>query len=264
MNNTIKISSIDDALEITSKNIRKGKNTLITGNAGTGKSRFIKELKKLDGLPRLCLTAPTKLTANNIGGSTIHKTFHLPSRFYPCNIPRRFKNKRVTVIDEISMVGQKMFQQILDCSGEKSNFVLVGDFAQLPPVNDESLYPIFNSNHFDIEKLELITDYRHIDDPEFGKLLNIWRDNPKDDRVMRFRKSRTNILIPEITSLPDFSYIAAFNETVNTYNDYFDISMLMIKVRGISNRNTIKNNEVGIVLDVLPDGRLKVFVFKGG
>src|SRR4030043_2378602 len=56
------------------------RNIFLTGKAGTGKTTFLRDLKK--SLPkRMIVVAPTGVAAINAGGVTIHSFFQLP--FHP-------------------------------------------------------------------------------------------------------------------------------------------------------------------------------------
>ena len=52
----------------------------LTGKAGTGKTTFLKDLKKISP-KRMIVVAPTGVAAINAGGVTIHSFFQLP--FHP-------------------------------------------------------------------------------------------------------------------------------------------------------------------------------------
>jgi MoxR-like ATPase len=101
-----------------------GRHIFLTGKAGTGKTTFLKNLKK-SSPKRMVVLAPTGVAAINAGGVTIHSFFQLP--FGP-QIPQdavksgiassraesvnRFTKNKINiirsldllVIDEISMV----------------------------------------------------------------------------------------------------------------------------------------------------------------
>jgi ATP-dependent DNA helicase PIF1 len=119
----------------------------ITGPAGTGKSVLIKELAtyyRNKGL-NIYLCSSTGVSAYLIGGMTVH-AFIKAIQMGMIELER----DAVIVIDEISMLGRTVFEE-LDMrlqayyrkKGMPSNgyfgghhMILVGDFAQLPPVND--------------------------------------------------------------------------------------------------------------------------------
>ena len=139
-----------------------GRNAFITGSAGTGKSfllrYIISELQKLHGgaKERVAVTASTGIAAVNIGGQTIHSFAGIgmgkgdPERIKSkvmrdSKAAQRWLDAKVLVIDEISMIDESMFE-LLDvvARGVRQDprpfggiqIVLVGDFLQLPPVQD--------------------------------------------------------------------------------------------------------------------------------
>jgi len=56
------------------------RNIFLTGKAGTGKTTFLRDLKK-SSPKRMVVVAPTGVAAINAGGVTIHSFFQLP--FHP-------------------------------------------------------------------------------------------------------------------------------------------------------------------------------------
>lgn len=130
-------------------------NVFIQGQAGTGKSYFIKYLKEHCKKDMIFL-APTAIAAMNIDGSTIHSFFMLPpSDFitdedlkkadkYRFKMNSIIKYTDIIVIDEVSMIRPDMLDSIdILLRKAKNNFndpfggiqmVLIGDLYQLPPV----------------------------------------------------------------------------------------------------------------------------------
>ena len=134
-------------------------NYLIQGQAGTGKSTFIKHLfEKSD--KRIRILCPTAIAALNIKGVTIHSLFQLPLSDFIIKEQLTLKKKTINIlkktdliiIDEISMVRPDILDSIdyllKKARGDFSPFggvqmLLVGDLCQLPPVIKSSTYNIF-------------------------------------------------------------------------------------------------------------------------
>jgi ATP-dependent exoDNAse (exonuclease V) alpha subunit len=131
------------------------RNLYISGKAGTGKSTFIKYLKKSRKDKNIVVLAPTGIAALNAGGQTLHSFFHFPPRspLSRNNVKptlksqQEIKNKSgaidIIIIDEISMVSSDMLHAV-DFSLRQSlnndeffggkQMILIGDICQLPPV----------------------------------------------------------------------------------------------------------------------------------
>jgi ATP-dependent DNA helicase PIF1 len=121
----------------------------VTGQAGTGKSTFIRYLRDNIGIVAPVL-APTGVAALNVNGQTIHSFFHIPPRIThpdeikPLRNRRLFEELKLLIIDEISMVRADLMD-LIDVSLRKNTgnenlpfggvrIVVIGDLFQLPPV----------------------------------------------------------------------------------------------------------------------------------
>jgi hypothetical protein len=108
----------------------------IDGRAGTGKSYLIKGIQdriKKEGKTYITL-APTNKACINIDGITLHK-------FVGSLRSKKSINKLnvdFIIIDEISMVKEIFYKFLITLKKTKENinFIIVGDFGQLPPIND--------------------------------------------------------------------------------------------------------------------------------
>ena len=139
----------------------------ISGRAGCGKTYFLNCVShyatKKGGSNFLLKAAPTGTAAFLIRGNTLHSTFKLPlqvstkkdlpdlSQEILAELQGIFQNCKILVIDEKSMVGLYMMYQIDKRLKEiKSNnshlpfgglsVIIMGDFAQLPPVGDKPMF----------------------------------------------------------------------------------------------------------------------------
>jgi ATP-dependent DNA helicase PIF1 len=124
---------------------------LIEGEAGCGKSFLLRKVLEHNAqleIPTVVL-APTGVAAVNVGGRTIHSWFgkgFMKKRLTGLAM-LRIRATSVMIIDEISMVGERIFTMMnRQCCSAKRNrravfggmkLILIGDFQQLPPVNDE-------------------------------------------------------------------------------------------------------------------------------
>ena len=119
----------------------------ITGPAGTGKSVLIRHLY-YDTFPlqKVHLCSSTGISAFNIGGMTVHSFIaRLPLKEgHPLWLP--ILSNDVIIIDEVSMLGKTIFEELSDALQKRFRvsgkpfadlkMIFVGDFAQLPPVDD--------------------------------------------------------------------------------------------------------------------------------
>jgi len=144
----------------------EGRNLLITGSAGTGKSKLLEKLvEDLEGMYLACgPTGMSALSLLNGTGETLHRTFFIPistmpketMQSYYWRLKRSYDNPvvqeridkinkiSVLIVDEISMVSTYMLEVLdvalrtlrdrLDSPLGGVQFVAVGDFLQLPPV----------------------------------------------------------------------------------------------------------------------------------
>ncbi len=152
---------------------RTGANLFLTGKAGTGKTTFLKELRKRSP-KRMVVLAPTGIAAINAGGQTIHSFFQLPlSPYIPgaafgsgknnrqfkfSNVKRKMiRTLDLLVIDEISMVRSDLLDAIDDTMRRYRRsglpfggvqLLMIGDLYQLAPVTTEQEEPLL-SQYYD-------------------------------------------------------------------------------------------------------------------
>ncbi len=131
---------------------------LITGRAGTGKTRLVQYIKSRPGGELQATVAPTGIAALNARAQTIHSFFHLEHAVLDArNLSRGgkfgslYRRMKRLVIDEISMVRADVVDAIdarlRQVRSDKRPFggvqiVMVGDFLQLPPVVQEHDWPM--------------------------------------------------------------------------------------------------------------------------
>ena len=214
----------------------------LSGGAGVGKSWLTNALYKaliryLNGIAgenpgdvKVLKVAPTGKAAYNKRGNTIHSAFQIPANrgFEYCSLDSdrlnavrsKLRNLKVIFIDEISMVGNGMFnflnvrlQQVL---GTKMPFggvslITVGDLFQLQPVFDRW---IFENNHTNYTLLAInlwqtyfemyeLHQMRQKEDKLFAELLNRLREgnHSQADINMLNQRCVTNISKNQYTYL---------------------------------------------------------------
>ena len=172
-NEQLKIAT--EFIQFTNKNI------FLTGKAGTGKTTFLHNLRKITP-KRMVVVAPTGVAAINAGGVTIHSFFQLsfapaiPESMQPRSsqsqtegYKRKFSREKINlikcidllVIDEISMVRADVLDSIDEVLRKYRNrskpfggvqLLMIGDLHQLSPVIKETEWNIlknyYNSIYF--------------------------------------------------------------------------------------------------------------------
>ena len=131
---------------------------IITGLAGCGKSYIINALKNL--LQDSCkVCAYFGVAAFNVKGTTLHSLLQLPIKGKKsaelkanalCKLQEQLNGVEYLIIDEYSVIGQKMFgwisRRCKQATGKTTlsfgglSIIVVGDIAQLPPISDKVIY----------------------------------------------------------------------------------------------------------------------------
>lgn len=201
----------------------------LTGKAGTGKTTFLKYLRKVTS-KKMVVLAPTGVAAVNAKGQTIHSFFNIPISLFVPDDPRLHKNFHDTfryksdkiqmirnlellVIDEVSMVRCDLLDvvDVILRTVRKKNMpfggvqvLLIGDTFQLPPVvkqNDWSVLEQFYDSEFFFSSrvisqekplyIELKKVYRQ-KEKEFIDVLNRIRVGKQDAFDIQLLNSRVN------------------------------------------------------------------------
>ena len=198
------------------KSLEDGKNILVTGGAGTGKSFILNFIKKKYSGIGLEVTASTGIASVNIGGSTIYSWAgiglgNLPAQQIIENLfsarsskaRYRIKKTKILAIDEISMISANLlelldivFKTVRNSSLPMGGMQILffGDFLQLPPVNKggEEVSFCFSSSvwkELNLSNIILKQIFRQ-QDMKFIKILNNLRVGKIDDEDKEVLKSR--------------------------------------------------------------------------
>ena len=203
----------------------------------------------------VALSSFTGKAAFNIRGSTLHSLFHLPVQvkkdaLEPLSadmlkrVRKQFASLKLLIIDEISMVGYKLFsmlnkrlQQIMD---NKDIFggvsiIVVGDFNQICPVQDTYVFQRNNENESAYEILagrktnflwdkfkfiELLEIMRQQNDKPFANALNALAENG----VLGLTREQIDLFNSRIVrkdEIPREAICLLYaNESVNKFNSY--------------------------------------------
>lgn len=190
--------------------MERGESVFLTGGAGTGKTALVNEFVRRKAGKSIARLASTGAAAQLIGGQTLHSFFglgidiHMP---HNTRVPERLKQKikatKTFIIEEISMARIDHFQAIRDrLFGSAKGYgpfagyqlIVVGDFAQLPPVLPEAEMKVieelygegsqyaFQSRYWaGLGRHELTTVHRQAADREFAGWLNVMRSGEIPD-----------------------------------------------------------------------------------
>ncbi|MBN2747120.1 MAG: helix-turn-helix domain-containing protein [Bacteroidales bacterium] len=230
------------------------RNIFLTGNAGTGKTTFLRELKKKSH-KRMVITAPTGVAAINAGGVTLHSFFQLP--FGPIlteavtgikganrESAYKFQKKKINiiktldllVIDEISMVRADLLDAIDEVLRKYRDrykpfggvqLLMIGDLEQLAPVvkNDDwaLLRPYYPSVYFFNSKAAIASNFitielKHIyrqNDEKFIEVLNQVRGNKLSQQSIETLNKR---FLKDFTPTDDYIILTTHNANADSIN----------------------------------------------
>jgi ATP-dependent DNA helicase PIF1 len=213
----------------------KGENIFLTGQGGTGKSFLIKYFVNSTNYPKkIKVTAMTGTAAIllNCKASTIHSWSGIKlargtiaevveSTYTNKKSKKNWKETDILVVDEVSMMSQKIFDILEELSHIMCNnykpfggiqVIFCGDFFQLPPVPNENepdteRFCFQSARWYDVFKpenhIELKTIFRQ-KDPIYKSILSKIRIGNIDEESYNIIKQRLNIQPPnniQITKL---------------------------------------------------------------
>ena len=228
--------------------IGAGRNVLISGKAGTGKSTLLREFLENTGHKEVLVTAPTGVAALNIEGFTIHRAFGFRPSMVLSDLEKGgswhpstmtwdvLKKTDILVVDEISMVRADLFdmmdQALRRIRGNGEPFggvqlVLVGDLLQLPPVITPNEAELFNSvwespyffsaqvyTQLDLEEVNLTQVWRQAD-LTFIDLLNEVREGSVGEESLEILNQ---LVVPEFDAPDDWVTLTSRKSTVARIN----------------------------------------------
>lgn len=230
--------------------IKGGKSLFLTGPPGVGKSYTLKNIiKYLDDIENnYGLTAMTGCAALLIKGQTLHSFLGIGlgndtvEKLYVkiCKNKKKFnelKNLDTLIIDEVSMMNNKFFEKISKLLTLIKNnnkpfgnirLLLIGDFYQLPPLNDEYCFKSKLWEDINMTTVELNESMRQKDDIVFQKLLNNIRKGKITEKDYNALKSLDKTKFNDITP----TKIYCLKKDVNDINNYY-FTKLFIKLNNL-------------------------------
>lgn len=149
--------------ERTKKIVDTGRNILLSGKPGTGKTELLRDIyeEQTEQGKKVLVTASTGLAASNLeDGRTIHSALRWAPRrkkydFDYCT--EALKEADILIIDEVSMLETRIINHLYNCLnhlGRRPQLIMAGDFYQLPPVTlqgYERRYPFEHPNWQEFE-----------------------------------------------------------------------------------------------------------------
>ena len=210
--------------EYALQQFEEGKNLLLTGPGGTGKSCLIRKMKMTEkdsnNYIQVCAMTGCAALLVGCGATTLHSWSGIKmARGLPCEIITNIRNNKKTtakwrsiktlILDEVSMLSKRLFE-LLDAIGKdiRGNnlpfggiqLVFTGDFYQLPPIGgseegsgqfcfeSDLWYKTFPlDNHIELTKL-----FRQ-KDPQYKHILNNIREGKIDPHDMGVLRTRLNL-----------------------------------------------------------------------
>jgi ATP-dependent DNA helicase PIF1 len=253
--NTTDFNSLSQQQKSIIITFEEGKNILVTGGAGTGKSHLLSFLRRNYSPSRIDVTASTGIAALNVGGSTIHSWAGIGLANLPIEkiienifsaklskVRRRIRLARALAIDEISMISAEVLEildQVFRAVRENNTpmgglqLVLFGDFLQLPPImrDGASHNFCFNSNAWkslDLQNFVLEQAFRQ-DDDQFIKILNNLRFGILNSADKEILQSRINAV----------DHNCAIRPTILTTHNYKVEKINELELKKIPNQEII-------------------------
>lgn len=218
----------------------------VTGNAGTGKTTFLRYYM-MHAQKRVVVLAPTGVAALNCGGETIHSFFNFKPDVTLYKIKKKklsdksiYKKVEVIIIDEASMLRCDLLDCVdkflrLNRERHKEAFggvqmVFIGDLKQLPPVVKREEKHIFCSvykspyflsanslNECMLHTVELTKVYRQRE-VSFVSLLNAIRNNMVSDAELDVLNKK---VCPDIFGKPMAIYLTTTNKKATYINNKY-------------------------------------------
>ncbi|GBB91982.1 hypothetical protein RclHR1_19480001, partial [Rhizophagus clarus] len=231
----------------------------LTGSAGTGKSFITQQIVNFLTKKNIkyLLMAPTGVAAKNIDGQTIHSALHIRNTqvyfetlsYYNDQQKKELSQIKAIIIDEVSMVSSaflsfisslfaKIHKNSLPFGGIPT--LLIGDLAQLPPVNGKQVF--FAPEWLEFFPLFLTTSHRQCEDMLFYKILQEIRVGKLSPQTISLINEKVLSYQSSVTSI-DTSYICGFRHDADSINN------LICGFLPTSNNDTSSGSLISMAVD---------------
>ena len=237
------------------------KHFFITGQAGTGKTTFLKWFRdKISAKKNVAVVAPTGLAAINVQGETIHKFFKinlavkdqaymemLKIRINKFESYRQLKKTLehldILIIDEISMVRADTFKTVeYILSDRKIQMILFGDICQLPPIvtagKENALFKDLSMSEKEIFFSLYKNDY-HKTDFEAKFFFSYYKN--KDGYKAFYDKFNVRTLTKNFRQTNDKNYLSILNKIRHGKNNITSNDLNILNSRVITDKEKINS-----------------------
>jgi ATP-dependent exoDNAse (exonuclease V) alpha subunit len=233
----------------------------LTGSAGTGKSFMIQQIVNflIEKNTKYLLMAPTGVAAKNVNGQTIHSALHIRNTqtyfetlsHYNDQQRKELSQIKAIIIEEVSMVSSILLSFIssLFAKIHKNSVpfggiptLLIGDIAQLPPVNGKQVF--FAQEWLEFFPLFLTTSHRQDEDISFYNTLQEIRIGNLSSQTINLINEKVLSYQDSITSI-DTTYICGFRNEADSINN------LICGFLPTSDENTSSGLLISIAVDYI-------------